>query len=152
MKLDQFLRDRHIPFEQVGHQRAFTAHGVAQCLHVPDQEMAKTVVLRAPRGYVLAVLPADRRIDLDRMRTELGGEQVEMACEPEMEQLFPDCESGAVPPFGSLYHLPTIVDASLTADDRIVFEAQCHDRAIRMNYRDFAALERPRIGHFAQPC
>ena len=101
---------------------------------------------------MLAVLPADCRIDLDLMRCELGNEPIEMASEPEMDQLFPDCERGAMPPFGSLYHLATIVDETLAEDNRIVFEANSRREAIRMNYRDFAAIEHPRVGHFAQPC
>jgi Ala-tRNA(Pro) deacylase len=66
-----------------------------------------------------------------------------------MERLFPDCEPGAMPPFGSLYHLPTVVDESLAKDDVIVFEGQDHEQAIRMTYRDYATLEHPRLGRFA---
>jgi Ala-tRNA(Pro) deacylase len=152
MKLDQFLLDQHIPFEQVHHEPTFTANRVAECLHVPGKEVAKSVLLRAPLGYMLAVLPSTHRIDLDRIERELGNVPVEMASEQEMDQLFPDCERGALPPFGSLYHLPTIVDETLTEDERIVFEAQSHQQAIRIAFRDFQRLEHPRIGHFARLC
>jgi Ala-tRNA(Pro) deacylase len=73
-----------------------------------------------------------------------------MGSEEDMDQLFPDCERGAMTPFGSLYHIPTVVDESLTHDDRIVFEAQCHEEVIRMKYSDFESMEHPQIGHFAR--
>lgn len=150
MKLDELLTNRHIPFERLHHQPAYTANRIAQALHVPGKEMAKTVLLRTGQGYALAVLPASYRVDLEQIRRELGEEQVELGSEEEMDRLFPDCERGAMPPFGSLYQLPTLVDESLAQDEQIVFEAQNHEDAIRMAYRDFEALEHPRKGHFAQ--
>jgi len=150
MKLDELLTKRHIPFERLHHRTAYTANRIAQALHVPGKEMAKTVLLRTGQGYALAVLPASHRVDMDQVRRDLGDEQVEMGTEEEMDRLFPDCERGAMPPFGSLYHLPTLVDESLTKDEQIVFEAQNHEEAIRMTYRDYEAVEHPRKGHFAQ--
>ena len=150
MKLDQFLTEREVPFERMLHPPASTATRVAECLHVPGKDVAKSVLLRTTHGYVLAVLPATFRVDLDRMRRELGEPEMEVACEQEIEQIFTDCERGAMPPFGSLYRLRTIVDEHLAEDDKIVFDAQSHEEAIRMRYRDFAKLEQPRIGHFAR--
>jgi Ala-tRNA(Pro) deacylase len=150
MKLDELLTSRQIPFERLHHRPAYAANRVAQMLHVPGQEMAKSVLLRTGHGYVLAVLPASYQVDLARLRAELGEDQVEMAAESEMDPLFPDCERGALTPFGSLYHIPTVVDESLAQDEKIVFEAQNHEDAIRMAYRDYEALEHPRLGHFAQ--
>jgi Ala-tRNA(Pro) deacylase len=150
MKLDQMLTERHIPFERLHHRTAYTANRIAQVLHVPGKEMAKTILLRAGEGYALAVLPASYRVDLEQVRRELGEERVEMGSEEEMDHLFPDCERGAIPPFGSLYHLPTLVDDSLADDEQIVFEAQNHEEAIRMAYRDYEALEHPRKAHFAE--
>jgi Ala-tRNA(Pro) deacylase len=149
MKLEDLLASRHIPFERLAHRRAYTANRMAQMLHVPGKEVAKTVVLRTDHGHVLAVLPATRRVDLIRVGRALGEEHVQLASEQEMERLFPDCECGAMPPFGSLYQLPTIVDESLAEDRVIVFEAQGHEQAIRMSYQDYEALEHPRKGHFA---
>src|SRR5262249_736121 len=149
MDLNKFLADRQIPFEQFHHHPAYTAKEVAEGLHVPGQEIAKSVLLRVPKGSVLAVLPATHSVDLAEMGRDLGAAEVEMASEQEIEQIFPDCERGAMPPFGSLYRLPTIVDETLTEDERIVFDAQSHQDAIRMAFRDYAALEHPRIGHFA---
>jgi Ala-tRNA(Pro) deacylase len=149
MRLDEFLDSRHVPFTRLHHPTAYTANRVAQLLHVPGREMAKSVLLRAGDGYVLAVLPATHRIDLEQLRQDFDGEEIGLATEADMERLFPDCERGAMPPFGSLYELPTLVDESLAEDDEIVFEAQDHEDAIRMRYRDFEAIEHPRMGHFA---
>src|SRR5262249_27109288 len=118
-------------------------------LHVPGKEMAKTVLLRSDRGYVLAVLPATHRVNLDEIRAKLELTDVELAGEGEMGRIFPDCELGAIPPFGSFYHLPTLVDESLAEDDEIVFEAGTHEEAIRMSYKDYEEIEHPVKGRFA---
>src|SRR4051812_17669347 len=99
MKLDQFLTERQIPFERMFHRHAHTAHQLAEYLHIPGKDVAKTVLLRSPHGYILAVLPATDRVDLDRMRRDIGEDQIEMACEQEIEQVFRDCERGVLPPF-----------------------------------------------------
>src|SRR5262245_37040536 len=127
MRLDEYLTSQHVPFRRLPHRPAYTASQIARSLHVPGQEMAKTVLLRTGSGYLLAVLPATRRVDLDRMRRELNEDRLELATEGDMERLFPDCERGAMPPFGSLYRLPTVVDEMLTADEEIVFEGQNHE-------------------------
>jgi Ala-tRNA(Pro) deacylase len=149
MRLDDLLTSRRIPFERLHHRPAFTSRRVAQILHVPDAEVAKTVLLRTGHGYLVAVLPADRQVDLDKVRHFLADDWVEVATEAEMDRVFPDCERGAMPPFGSLYHLDTLVDESLAEDEKIVFEAQTHEEAIRMTYRDFESLEHPHKGCFA---
>lgn len=149
MRLDEFLTEKHVPFTRLPHCPAYTANRVAQALHVKGKEMAKTVLLRTGHGHLLAVLPATHRVDLERLREDLREDQVGLAGETEMDLLFPDCERGAMPPFGSLYHIPTVVDESLAMDDEIVFEGQSRHEAIRMRYRDFAAVEHPRLGHFA---
>ena len=150
MRLDELLDSRHVPYERLQHRPAYTANRVAQALHVRGREMAKTVLLRTGRGHMLAIVPATHRIDLEQVRRELHDDTVEMASEEEMDRLFPDCGRGAMPPFGCLYDLPTIVDEALVEDEQIVFEAQNHEEAIRMAYRDFEELEHPRKGHFAE--
>jgi Ala-tRNA(Pro) deacylase len=149
MNLDEVLTQRHVPHERLHHRPTYTANRMAQVLHVPGKEVAKSVLLRSGQGYVLAVLPATHYVDLERLRAELGEERLEMASEKEMDQIFPDCERGALPPFGSFYHVPTVVDESLTGDEAIVFEGQTHEDAIRMTYRDYEALEHPVKRRFA---
>jgi Ala-tRNA(Pro) deacylase len=149
MKLDEMLANRHVSFERIHHRPVYTANRIAQELHVPGKEVAKTVLLRTDRGYVLAVVPATHRIDLEEVRKKLDLEDIEMAGEGEMSRVFPDCEVGAIPPFGSIYNLPTLVDESLAEDDRIVFESQNHEDAIRMSYKDYEQIEHPVRARFA---
>jgi Ala-tRNA(Pro) deacylase len=149
MKLDELLTSRHIAFQRLPHRRTYTANRMAQALHVKGREVAKTVLVRTAHGHVLAVLPATHHVDLEQLRDDLGEERVELAGEDEMDRLFPDCERGVLPPFGSLYQVPTIMDDSLAEDESIVFEANDHEQAIRMSLRDYEAIEHPRHGHFA---
>jgi Ala-tRNA(Pro) deacylase len=150
MRLDEVLTERHVPFERLRHRPTFTANRMAQTLHIRGKEVAKSVLLRAGTGYVLAVLPATHQVDLARIREELGEERVELASEREAERLFSDCEPGAHPPFGSLYNIQTLMDASLSDDKEIVFEGQNHEEAYRMAFQDYEALEHPRTGSFAR--
>lgn len=149
MKLDEFLSSKGVGYTRLPHRPVYTANRIAQTLHVRGKEMAKTVLVKTGHGHVLAVLPATHRVDLERLRQDLGEDSVGIAPESDMDRLFPDCERGAMPPFGSMYRLPTLVDESLAADDEIVFEGQNHEEAIRMTYRDYESVEHPRVGHFA---
>jgi Ala-tRNA(Pro) deacylase len=149
MRLDEFLTNQRVTFRRLHHEPVYTANRIAQTLHIPGREMAKSVLTRTPHGYILAVVPATHRVDLERLRQELGENEIELASEEELEQLFPDCEPGAMPPFGSLYHVLTMVDQSLAEDEQIVFEGQDHEEAICMTYSDYTALEHPRVGQFA---
>lgn len=149
MRLDDFLSGQEVPFERLPHRQAFTANRIAQLLHVPGKEMAKTVLVRAPRGYFLAVLPATHHVDLARLSQDLHEDEIGLAEEDEIEQIFSDCERGAMPPFGSMYDVETVVDQSLAEDDRIVFEGQDHEEAYRMTFRDFESVEHPRLAKFA---
>jgi Ala-tRNA(Pro) deacylase len=149
MRLDQWLNDHHVRFDRLHHDPVYTANRLAQTLHMPGREVAKTVLLRTGEGYAVAVLPADCRVDLEQLRRFLDDDGAELASEAEIQRLFPDCELGAVPPFGSLYHVRTLVDEALTRDEEIVFDGQSHDEAIRMAYRDYETLEHPTRGQFA---
>lgn len=149
MKLNDYLKTRNIPFDVIEHQPAYTASRMAQTMHVKGKDVAKTVVLRTDQGYVLAVVPATHNVDLTELRQLLGTESIGMATEEEMDKLFPDCERGSIPPFGSLYKMPTVVDETLTADEQIVFEGNNHNEAIRMRFADFEQLENPRKASFA---
>ncbi len=150
MKLDEYLTNQQVPFERLPHRTAYTANRIAQLLHVPGKEMAKTVLVRTDHGYVLAVLPATHNVDLEELGREIGEPECNLATEQEMDIVFPDCARGAIPPFGSPYRVRTVVDETLTADKCIVFEGQNHEEAIRMAFRDYATVEHPRIGHFAR--
>ena len=149
MKEQQFLKEKGVWFEPIRHRPTFTAQHTAQAMHVHGDEMAKTVVLRADGKYALAVLQATHNIDMLRAREALGAKSVELASEEQFKKLFPDCEVGALPPFGSQYGLKTLVDESLTHDNEIVVEGNTHEEAIRMKYADFEQLEHPRVAAFS---
>lgn len=143
MRVPQFLADQQVAFETLVHPPAFTAQKRARFLHIPGRHVIKSVVLMTGRGPMLAVLPAPKHVDLARLAQALETE-VRLATEDELSELFRDCERGALTPFGRLYGLTTLLDATLKPDDLIVFEAQRHGLAIRMRCGDFVKLEQPR--------
>lgn len=149
MRLEDLLVSRHILFQRLPHRRTYTANRMAQALHIKGRQVAKTVLLKTGNGPLLAVLPATHHIDLEQLREDLGDPQIALAGEEDMDRLFPDCERGALPPFGSLYQLPTLMDDSLDDGESIVFEGPDHEQAIRMSLQDYEALEHPRHAHFA---
>jgi Ala-tRNA(Pro) deacylase len=149
MGIRDYLNSRHVAFEVMLHRPAPCASRFAQSLHVPGDRVAKSVLLGAGEGYVLAVLPATHRIDFDRLTAALGVGDLRMADENEIEHVFYDCERGSVPPFGRLYGLTTIIDASLAGGAEIVFEGNMRHEGLRMRYRDYETLEGPVRARFA---
>jgi Ala-tRNA(Pro) deacylase len=151
MKVQEYLRERGVPFEVLEHEATYDAQHLAQSVHVHGQEVAKTVLLRANHGYsyIVAVLPATHRINFKKVSELLGGATIELATEIEIGERCQDCELGVLPPFGWKYGMKTIVDESLTKDEEIVFEGNTHHEAIRMKYADFCRLGEPLVGSFA---
>lgn len=147
-KLAEFLDQKHVPYVTQPHPRAYTAQETAAAVHVPGWEVAKSVIVRADGQFMMAVVPATRRIDLDRLRAAVGASQVRLATEAEFGDLFPECETGAMPPFGNLYHVPVIVDESLKKDREIVFNAGSHTETIRMAFNEFSELVKPIFASF----
>ncbi len=149
MRVSQFLSDQQVNFEEVLHPPAYTSQKLARFLHIPGRHVVKSILLKGPSGFFLAVLPAPLLIDLPRLSTLFKG-AVQLATVNELYEHFPDCEWGAVMPFGKLYGLSTILEATIPLDATIVFEAQRHALAIRMQCRDFVKLEHPERLHFAR--
>ena len=147
-RLKTYLDDNKIHYTLMSHSPAYTAQAAAATLHVPGKDLAKSVVVSAGDQPALAVLPASFHVNLKRLG-ELAGKPVRLATEQEFISLFPDCELGAMPPFGQLYKLPVYVDRSLEADEEIVFNAGTHRDAIRMKYADFKRLVSPHVADFA---
>ncbi|MBY0524037.1 MAG: YbaK/EbsC family protein [Gemmataceae bacterium] len=143
------LSDCHVPFETMIHPPAYTATKRAKYLHLPGAQVAKCVLLRAPAGFVLAVLPATRHVDTIKLEAAFEG-PVRLATTAEVADVFRDCEWGVVAPFGKEYGLPTIIDESLRPDDPIVLEVNTRAEAVRMRCRDFEELEQPRRLRFAR--
>jgi Ala-tRNA(Pro) deacylase len=142
------LDHEHVHYDVLPHSLTFGARAVARTLRVPEQQVAKVVIVKVKDRFVTTVLPANWQVDLFRLRKIFGTHRVRLATEHEMGRLFPDCEVGAMPPLGTLYGLPVYVDRSLTEDEDIVFEGGTHSQAIRMRYWDFAALVFPTVAEF----
>ena len=155
MSIPQTLKTRldheHVHYDILPHLQTFRARAVAHTLQLPEQEMAKVVVVKVKERFITTVLPASWMVDLHRLRTIFSTHRVRLATEEELARLFPDCELGAMPPLGTLYGLPVYVDRSLTTDEEIVFEGGTHSEAIRMRYWDFAALVFPVVAEFHRP-
>jgi len=147
-RLQSYLDANRVPYEVVAHARAYTAHDVAQTLEVPGNLVAKVVIVKADSYFVMSVLPATWRVDLNRLRDVLEAGDVRLATEAEIASLFPDCQVGAMPPFGNLYGVEVYVDQLLTEDESIVFEAGSYVGAMKLRYKDFSALVRPRVAAF----
>jgi Ala-tRNA(Pro) deacylase len=147
-RLRTYLDHEWVHYDVLPHPEAFRAAEIAHELHTPEKEIAKVVIVKVRERFVMTVLPASWNVNLPRLRTVLATPQLRLATEKEIKGLFPDCEVGAMPPFGNLYELPVYVDQSLTEDEEIVFQAGTHSHAIRMRYWDFAALVFPVIAEF----
>lgn len=146
--LKTHLDHDHVHYEILPHPQTFRARAVARTLQLPEQEIAKVVIMKVKDRFITTVLPATGMVDLHRLRKIFRTHRVRLATEEELSRLFPDCEVGAMPPLGTLYGLPVYVDRSLTVDEEIVFEGGTHSEAIRMRYWDFAALVFPVVAEF----
>ncbi|WP_447976645.1 aminoacyl-tRNA deacylase [Candidatus Nitrospira bockiana] len=147
-RLREYLDSNKVTYQVLGHQEAYTAPEVAHVLHIPGKELAKVVMVKAGERFVMVVLPSNWQIDLKRLAEILGTRDARLASEEEFKGLFPDCEVGAMPPFGNLYGLEVYVDRLLTEDEEIVFQDGSHLGAIKLRYQDFADLVHPTVAEF----
>ena len=147
-KLRKFLDDHGVKYVSIRHSPTFTAQEIAQSVHVSGRDFAKTIVVSTENGMAMVVLPAARRIVMADLREMLLVPHVRLASEQEFRNLFPDCEVGAMPPFGNLYGLPVYVAESLATEEEIAFNAGTHTEVIKMRYEDFEALARPVVLDF----
>jgi Ala-tRNA(Pro) deacylase len=147
-KLKTLLDDNRVPYETLKHDIAYTAQELAHAEHVSGKFHAKVVMVKADGNDVMTVLPANYRVDLERLQAALG-KPARLATEAEFKTLFPDCEVGTMPPFGNFYGLPVYVDELLTKDEFIVFQAGTHADAVKMSYKDYERLARPSVASFS---
>jgi len=145
----EFLDKAQVCYAHTKHSLAFTALEVAFAEHISPHKLAKTVVYVGVQGYGFAVLPADSLIDLDRLGLFLNDPTIRLASERELGELFPECELGAMPPLGNLFHLPVIVDTSIAELEFIAFNAGTHRDVIHMHYQDYRRLVDPAVAKFA---
>ena len=152
MNIAKMLEENNVDFELIPHRETYEAQRMAEELHVSGRDVAKTVLLRVDEGkhFVVAVLPANKVVDLHSASQVLGGTLIELASEVELTQQCPDCEPGALPPFGSRYGIQTIVDEGLGEHECIFFEGNTHHESIRMKFDDYLAIEEPKVSQFAK--
>ena len=148
--IHEFLRDAHVGYTVLPHRPAYSAQEEAAAVHVAGRDWAKVVICFVDREPIQAVVPAPMVVNLDRLLELAGGSQIRLAREEELRRLFPQCEPGAMPPFGPLYGQPVFVDLALAAEPEIVFNAGTHTEAISMRWGDFVASVRPIVGAFAE--
>lgn len=149
-RLHHFLDERHAPYATLTHPRTVTAQDTANAAHIGNLHFAKTVMLKVDGRLAMAVMPAAYRVDLTRLSRALGGMPAELAGESDFKDAFPDCELGAMPPFGHLYGMPVYVDSRLADQSEIAFNAGSHTDVVRMPYAEFERLAQPEILWLAQ--
>ncbi len=150
MQMDQFLHQHKIPFEALVHPPAFSASRRASLLQVPGRLVAKCILVVSRSSRALAILPASHQLSLELLEDAMG-EEPRLATREEIAEQIPDCEWGVVPPFGTLYDLPVLLDESIDSEEDIIFEGQGRMCSIRLRCADFERLENPRRFRFAFP-
>ena len=144
-KIKDYLDNNKIKYVTLQHSKAFTAQEVAASAHIPGRNMVKPVMVNVDGDLKMVVLPSTHDLDFDALKDSLNASSAELASESDFEDLFPDCELGAMPPFGNLYDVDTIVSEALTGDVEIAFNAGSHSEIIKMNYSDYESLVEPEI-------
>jgi Ala-tRNA(Pro) deacylase len=147
-KLKTFLDQRNVKYVVVAHSPAYTAQEIAASVHVPGQFLAKTVMVEIDGALAMAVLPANQRVLIEDLRDITETEDVRLAHESEFRESFPDCEPGAMPPFGNLYDMSVYVSPALAERHEIVFSAGTHHEVIKMAWRDYEQLVKPHVVNF----
>ena len=147
-KMREFLNKNDIRYVTIQHSPAFTAQGVAASAHVPSKEMAKIVMLDIDGKMAMAVLPASFQVNFDQLKEALNAGSISLLHENDFKDRFPDCEPGAMPPFGNLYGMPVFVAESLAEDEYIAFSAGSHHEVVLMTYADYQRLVAPSIVQF----
>ncbi|HET9308650.1 MAG TPA: YbaK/EbsC family protein [Candidatus Sulfotelmatobacter sp.] len=147
-KLREFLDSHNVKYLVISHSLAYTAQGVAALAHVSGKKLAKTVIVKIDGILAMAVIPASSHVNLELLRMLTGAETVEVASEDEFKNAFPDCETGAMPPFGNLYDMAVYADASLAEQEEITFSAGTHRELVRMNWNDMQRLVNPTVDEF----
>jgi Ala-tRNA(Pro) deacylase len=148
-KLKQMLDERNIKYISINHSPAYTARETAASTFVPRREFAKTIIVDLDGDKVMAVVSASRHVDIAGLRKLAAAKEARLATEDEFRALFPDCELGAMPPFGSLYGMRVFVDEMVTEVDDLCFNAGSHEQILRMNCADFLQIEQPVTGSIA---
>ena len=148
-RLKEFLDANNVKYITISHSRAFTAQETATSAHIAREEMAKTVMVKIDGKMAMAVLPASCNVDLELLKDVTNSSTIELADEKEFQDLFPDCEVGAMPPFGNLYQMDVFAAESLSEDEEFAFNAGTHRELIKTSYKDFERLVKPKVAKFS---
>ena len=147
--ISKFLDSQHITYQSFTHSRAYTAQGTAQAQHFSGKRLAKVVIVAVDnKKLIMAVVPASYRVDLERLGQILNTSWIRLATEEEFKDVFPECELGAMPPLGNIYHMDVWIDEALRSCPTISFNAGTHSEIIQMSFSDFEQLVHPQIGSF----
>ena len=147
-KLKMLFEEEKVPFEIMTHSESYTAQETAAGLHVPGAQLAKVVMVKADGDLIMLVLPAEHNIDFGKLKKILGSKKIVLAGEEDFGDLFPDCDLGAMPPFGNLYGVPVWVEEHMTQQQNIVFNACTHHEAARITYADYERIVQPEVAAF----
>ena len=147
--LKEYLDSHNIKYIVISHSPAYTAQGIAGLAHISGKELAKTVIVKLDGKLVMAVLPAMFHVNLELLRKATRAKTILLASEEDFKDRFPQCETGAMPPFGNLYGLPVFADDSLATDKEIAFNAGSHRELVQMAWEDFKKLAEPTVIRFA---
>ncbi len=147
--LREFLDKNNVKYITINHSQAFTAQEVAARAHVPGKILAKAIMIKLNGKIAMAVLPASYHVDLMLLKEVLGNEKIRLAFEQEFKDKFPDCEVGAMPPFGNLYNITVYADETLSKNEEIAFNSCNHKEVIKMSYKDWEKLVKPKVIKFA---
>ena len=150
-KLKSFLDENKIKYVSIQHSSAYTAQEIAAIAHIPGKDLAKTVIIKIDGKMAMAVLPASFKVSFDNLKDTLGVKEARLAYEQEFIDKFPDCEVGAMPPFGNIYGMEVFVAESLAEDEEIAFNACSHTELIKMTFADFEKLVKPKRIKFSVP-
>ncbi len=148
-KLKEFLDSHEVEYVTISHSKAFTAQKIAASAHIPGKELAKTVMVIIDGKMAMAVLPASYKVNFDLLKKVTRAHKVELSTEEEFRDIFPQCDIGAMPPFGNLYGMDVFVAQSLAEDEEIAFNAGFHTELVRMSYKDFERLVKPKVLKFS---
>jgi Ala-tRNA(Pro) deacylase len=148
-RLREFLEESEIKFVTISHSQAFTAQEIAAAAHIPGKEMAKTVMVKLDGELAMIVVPATHRVSMPHLKQATGAREVELASEREFSDRFPNCEIGAMPPFGNLWGLTVFVDERLREDEQIAFNAGSHTELVKLSYADYERLTDPVVARLS---
>ncbi len=144
-KLKEFLDKNKVKYVTINHSPAYTSQEIAEIAHISAKELAKTVIVKIDDTLAMVVTPAHIKVNFEQVKKSTGAKHVELASEFEFQERFPGCELGAMPPFGNLFDMPVYVTSDLTKDEKIAFNAGSHAELIKVSYKDFEKIVKPKV-------